>query len=141
MHSGGDEAEREAGEHSREPLLNRGRGTFNRSKMSQRKLTRQLRLWEGPEGPPQAPFLASPVSPVDHPRGQGGSSLFRRMKLNRSIQECRRSCHCVCRYKFLLLRCTFLPHAHPPGLDWGVRRLENCLCVLITHSGRKIKSD
>ncbi|CAG12193.1 unnamed protein product [Tetraodon nigroviridis] len=63
--------------------------------MSQRKLTRQPRLWEGPEGPPQAPSFTSPVSPVDQSRGQGGSSLFRRMKLNRSIQERRRSCHCV----------------------------------------------
>ncbi|TWW70139.1 cAMP-specific 3',5'-cyclic phosphodiesterase 4B [Takifugu flavidus] len=71
-------------------------GTFNRSAMSQRKLTRQLGLSEGPEGPPQAPSLASPVSPVELPRGPpGGCSLFRRMRMNRSIQERQRSCHRV----------------------------------------------
>lgn len=68
--------------------------------MSRRKLTRQLRLWESPEGPPPVPSLTSPVSPVDQPRGCGGSALFRRMKLNRSIQERRRSCHCIYRYSF-----------------------------------------
>lgn len=77
--------------------------------MSQRKLTRQLGLLEGPEGPPQAPSLTSPVSPVDQPRGQWGCSLFRRMRMNRSIQERQRSCHSVGRYKFTpysrLLRC------------------------------------
>ncbi|KAM7371818.1 hypothetical protein PAMP_009028 [Pampus punctatissimus] len=65
------------------------------AEMSQRKLTRQLRLWESPEGPPSAPSLTSPVSPVDQPRGHGGSTLFRRMKLNRSIQERRRSSNCI----------------------------------------------
>lgn len=70
--------------------------------MSQRKLTRQLTLWEGPEGPPPAPFLTSPVSPVDQTRGHGGSALFRRMKLNRSIQERRRSCHAICSYRFAI---------------------------------------
>uniref|UniRef100_A0A674P6X3 Phosphodiesterase n=1 Tax=Takifugu rubripes TaxID=31033 RepID=A0A674P6X3_TAKRU len=64
--------------------------------MSQRKLTRQLGLSEGPEGPPQAPPLASPVSPLELPRGPpGGCSLFRRMRMNRSIQERQRSCHRV----------------------------------------------
>uniref|UniRef100_A0A3Q3ETE3 Phosphodiesterase n=1 Tax=Labrus bergylta TaxID=56723 RepID=A0A3Q3ETE3_9LABR len=66
--------------------------------MSQRKLTRQLRLWESPEGPPPVPSLTSPVSPSDHSRGPGGSALFRRMKLNRSIQERRRSAHCFCSF-------------------------------------------
>ncbi|XP_026211689.1 cAMP-specific 3',5'-cyclic phosphodiesterase 4B isoform X2 [Anabas testudineus] len=66
--------------------------------MSQRKLTRQLRLWESPEGPPSAPSLTSPVSPVDQSRGHGGSALFRRMKLNRSIQECRHSSHLICSF-------------------------------------------
>ncbi|KAK1877100.1 cAMP-specific 3'5'-cyclic phosphodiesterase 4D [Dissostichus eleginoides] len=55
--------------------------------MSQRRLTRQLTLRESPEGPPQAAPLTSPVSPVDQWRGHGGSALFRRLKLNRSIQE------------------------------------------------------
>lgn len=69
------------------------------AEMSQRKLTRQLRLWESPEGPPLAPSaLTSPVSPDDQSRGHGGSSLFRRLKLNRSIQERRRSSHCIYRY-------------------------------------------
>ena len=67
-----------------------------RAAMSQRKLTRQLRLWESAEGP--APSLTSPLSPVEQTRGHGGSALFRRMKLNRSIQERSRSSFCVYRY-------------------------------------------
>ncbi|KAK2833275.1 hypothetical protein Q5P01_017164 [Channa striata] len=66
--------------------------------MSQRKLTRQLRLWENPEGPPPAPSITSPVSPVDQSRGHVGCALFRRMKINRSIHEPRRSSHCVCSF-------------------------------------------
>uniref|UniRef100_M3ZDC2 Phosphodiesterase n=1 Tax=Xiphophorus maculatus TaxID=8083 RepID=M3ZDC2_XIPMA len=67
--------------------------------MSQRKLMRQLRLWESPEGPPHAPsILTSPVSPDDQSRGHAGSALFRRLKLNRSIQERRRSSHCICSF-------------------------------------------
>lgn len=58
--------------------------------MSQKKLTRQL-TFESPEGPP----LTSPASPVDQPRGHGGSALFRRMKLNRSIKEHRRPSYCT----------------------------------------------
>ncbi|KAM9392659.1 3',5'-cyclic-AMP phosphodiesterase 4C isoform 2-T2 [Pholidichthys leucotaenia] len=66
--------------------------------MSQKKLTRQLRLWESPEGPPPAPCLSSPVSPVEQTIRHGGSALFRRMKLNRSIHERRRSSHCICSF-------------------------------------------
>lgn len=79
------------------------------AEMSQRKLMRQLRLWESPEGPPHAPsILTSPVSPDDQSRGHAGSALFRRLKLNRSIQERRRSSHCICRYsspRHLYLMC------------------------------------
>ncbi|KAJ3598715.1 hypothetical protein NHX12_000710, partial [Muraenolepis orangiensis] len=61
--------------------------------MSQRKLQRQLRLREAPEGPscssPSSP--SSPPSPRDQWRPVAGCSLFRRMRLNRSIQERRRS--------------------------------------------------
>lgn len=70
--------------------------------MTQRKLSRQLTLWEGPV-PPQAPApsasaasltsLTSPQSPLDATRGHSGCTLFRRLKLNRSIQERRRSYH------------------------------------------------
>lgn len=59
--------------------------------MSHRKLARQLRLRETPEGP-TSPSVTSPGAP-DLPRGHGSSSFFRRMKLNRSIQERRGSFH------------------------------------------------
>lgn len=68
--------------------------------MSQRKLSRQLTLWEGPDPPSAAPSLASPLSPLDAGRSQAGSALFRRMKLNRSIQERRRSYQGSCSYRF-----------------------------------------
>ncbi|KAM9473825.1 3',5'-cyclic-AMP phosphodiesterase 4C isoform 2-T2 [Salvelinus alpinus] len=70
--------------------------------MSQRKLTRQMNLWETPEGlttpslTPTSPHVTSANSPVspdhDHTRGHGNSVFFRRMKLNRSIER-RRSSH------------------------------------------------
>lgn len=70
--------------------------------MTQRKLSRQLTLWEGPTPPPPPPpaSLTSPPSPLDAARGHGGSALFRRLKLNRSIQERRRSYHDCCSYRF-----------------------------------------
>ncbi|CAB1341813.1 unnamed protein product, partial [Coregonus sp. 'balchen'] len=70
--------------------------------MSQRKLTRQMNLWETPEGlttPTLTPTslyvtsINSPVSPDhDHTRGHVNSMFFRRMKLNCSIEH-RRSSH------------------------------------------------
>lgn len=76
--------------------------------MTQRKLTRQLTLWEGPEPPPPpltpataTASLTSPQSPLDATRSHSGSALFRRLKLNRSIQERRRSYHDGCSsYRF-----------------------------------------
>ncbi|MEQ2290327.1 hypothetical protein AMECASPLE_002172 [Ameca splendens] len=67
--------------------------------MTQRKLARQLRLWESSESPPHAPsVLTSPVSPDDQSRGHGRCALFRRLKLNRSIQEHRCSSHRICSF-------------------------------------------
>lgn len=66
--------------------------------MNQRTLTRQLRLCESPEGPSPVPPLTLPLSPVDQTRGCGGSVLFRRLKLNRSIQEHSRLSNCFSRY-------------------------------------------
>lgn len=68
--------------------------------MSQGKLSRQLTLWEGPDPPPAATSLTSPQSPLDAGRGHSGSALFRRLKLNRSIQERRRSYQGSSSYRF-----------------------------------------
>lgn len=68
--------------------------------MTQKKLTRQLTLREGPEPPRTPPSPTPPPSPPDPARGHGGSALFRRLKLNRSIQERRRSYHGSRSYSF-----------------------------------------
>uniref|UniRef100_A0AAV2KIF7 PDEase domain-containing protein n=1 Tax=Knipowitschia caucasica TaxID=637954 RepID=A0AAV2KIF7_KNICA len=57
-------------------------------KMSHRERVRQMSLWDSLEGPPPVPPLSSPLSPPGNHR-HTGSSLFRRLRLNRSIQELR----------------------------------------------------
>nr|XP_015204572.1 PREDICTED: cAMP-specific 3',5'-cyclic phosphodiesterase 4A isoform X4 [Lepisosteus oculatus] len=66
--------------------------------MAQRQLKRQLTLFENPEDEtflPPLPALRSPIASPLSPPSEGlrghSSSIFRRMRLNRSIQELRKS--------------------------------------------------